>query len=123
MKPFAPDFVTWFNQQMTSTRPPAAHMELPSNFQIGDEVEIVADNLDLVSGVVYAVRFAANGTVSYDLAVPIAGTSHFAIMEQVRGSMRAKGASDSAEDLSLIGVEELRASLIKAGAHLSVVQP
>lgn len=99
---------TYFGEQVICTRPEPAAVELPSQFQIGDAVEIVlgeeANHAVIFGAYVYAVRFAGNGTVKYDVAIPIPGTEFFAVANGVRGSLRPKGAQATAEELQLVPI-------------------
>lgn len=104
---------TWFNQQIANQPPKPAHCELPSNFQIGDEIEILLDDAD-VPGFIYAVKFSSNGTLSYDIMVPIKDTHLYAIVNGARGAIRAKGSSQTAEELELIDAKELEKILTDA---------
>ncbi|MDP1722765.1 MAG: hypothetical protein Q8L37_06170 [Candidatus Gottesmanbacteria bacterium] len=112
------DYQTWFNQQIATTAPKKMDIDLPSQFQIGDEIEIVVNGLGIVSGTVFAIKFSGNGTVNYDLAIPIASTSHYTIINDIRGSMRKKGEDQSAEDLNLIGIEEILPNIKRSMFHL-----
>lgn len=104
------DMRTYFHEQVLCQKPERTAVELPSQFQIGDPVEIVLGDSsnDVIKGVfVYAVRFAGNGTVAYDLAVPTGTPGLYAVANRVRGSMRPAGSSSTAEELQLVQIEEI----------------
>lgn len=102
-----PECVTWFNQRIMTGTPNKMATGTPSSFQIGDGIEIVLGPDNVIPGTVYAVKFSGNGTVSYDIAVPVEGAGYCTIIQDIRGSMRGKGGTETAEDLQLIGIEEI----------------
>lgn len=110
---------TWFNQRIANKSPTKMSIDLPSQFQIGEEIELVClGDLSPIEGVVFAVKFAGNGTVNYDIAVPIKGTEHFTIITDIRGQMRKKGSLETADELKLVGIEEITPYLNQASLYV-----
>jgi hypothetical protein len=82
---------TYFDGQILTSKPEKSSIELPSQFQIGDDVEVVLDT-GILQATVCAVKFSH--VVSYDLAFPL-GNGIYSVGTMVRGSMRAKGSEVS----------------------------
>ncbi len=115
------DIDTYFNQRIINKKPERVGSELPSAHQIGDEIEIVLKDMDIIPGFIFAVNFAGDGAVRYDIAVPIATTSHYAVITNIRGSVRLKGENKSADELELISMEKLEPLIKRNLFH--VVKP
>lgn len=102
---FKKSMTTFYNQRICDMKPSAGPIGLPSAYQIGDAVESVLcaspEGKEVtVSGYVYAVKFSANGSVAYDLAVPIAGVeSHYTVIADIRGGLRAAGSNEEPDSL------------------------
>jgi hypothetical protein len=87
---------TFYNQRLLNMKPEAGPLKLPSFYQIGDDVEFALEpeggETEIFSAVIYAVKFSGNGSVSYDLAVPVNGSSYFTIISDIRDGLRKAGA-------------------------------
>lgn len=117
------EMTTYYNQRICNRKPSIGPIELPSAYQIGDAVEsVLSDKPDgqevTVSGYVFAVKFAANGSVAYDLAIPIAGVdSHYTVISDIRGGLRKAGSNDAPDTLVEITPE------LKAAVRRSLIAP
>lgn len=120
---FKRGMTTYYDQRICNRKPSKGPIELPSAYQIGDAVEsVLCDSPDgqevTVSGYVYAVKFAANGSVAYDLAVPISGVeSHYTVITDIRGGLRRAGSNDEPDTLVEVTPElkaHVRRSLISS---------
>ncbi|EKD22598.1 MAG: hypothetical protein ACD_84C00039G0005 [uncultured bacterium] len=97
---------TYQNQQFCLDKPKKSVTTLPSQFQIGDAIDFFAseESSKYDKAFVYAVKFGANGTVSYDLAIETSA-NHYAIINNIRGGMRLTGSSN--EPSTLYSISEI----------------
>jgi hypothetical protein len=114
---------TLYNRMMCNAKPEKGPVQLPSQFQVGDEVEIVlSEEFDETATVVvcyvFAVKFSADGSVSYDLAVPVPGVeSYFTIISGIRGGLRAYGSKEDPDTLIEVTPQ------LKSNVRRSMIEP
>lgn len=97
----------WNNQQIIDQKPEFNGIELPSKFQIGDEVEILLEDF-VIPGIVYAVQFCGNCTIVYDIAVEIGNSGFYTIIDKFRNTLRRKGETTTFDELPEIVPPDLK---------------
>lgn len=97
---------TFFNQRLIDFKPVHLNCNLPSQFQIGDDVEILIEDssLPIIDCTIYSVIYDGNGTISYNVAIKISNKC-YCVVGPIRGNMRKKGSNET--NLSLIPLEKI----------------
>lgn len=90
---------TYFNGQILSAKPKKTPTELPSSYQVGDDVDLFFGPTSFIQATVFSVKFGGDGAVSYDLAVQISNSGFYAVCNNIRGSMRKSGSTDTPDHL------------------------
>ena len=91
-------------------------VELPSTFQVGQEVRLwMFDDMYVplsVAAVVVAVNIGRHHAVSYDLAFQIGTTELYAVVKDFRGYVTDKNATSIDYTGGLVDVEEIKEVLV-----------